>query len=176
VSGVATPEYQIRMRSVVEQLHAKKFDALRKFKGDKDGITGVTPLLDTCLKSHYKEPEKENSRKDLINKSLAFGLGGLFLLLAGYKIAGSIEANRVERLVAKLNDTAGIVVYKHRKEEGQWHINGMLDSRLKGPIIIWEDFSLRKDKVTFDWTRFQSMDAPQVANNRMDTNNHTTDN
>jgi len=170
VSGVATPEYQTRMRNVVEQLHAKKPDALRKFKGDKKGITGVTPLLDTCLRSHYKEPEKENSRKNLINKSLAFGLGGLLLLFAGYKIANSIEANRVDQLVAKLNDTAGIVVYKHRKEEGQWKIHGMIDSRIKGPIIKWEDFSLRKDKVTFDWTHFQSMDAPHVANNRVDTN------
>jgi len=168
VSGVATPEYQNRMSNVVEQLHARKPDALRKFKGDKDSIADITPLLETCLTSHQKEPEKENTRKDMIGKALAFGVGGLFLLLAGYKIADTIEANRVDHLVAKLNATEGIVVYKHRKEDGQWKIHGMIDSRLKGPRIKWEDFSLRKNTITFDWTRFQSSDVPQVADNQMD--------
>jgi len=168
VSGVATPEYQNRMRSVVEVLHGKKPNALRDFKGDEGGIPGVKPLLETCLKSYYKKPEKKNSH-NLVNKSLAFGLGGLFLLLAGYKIANTIEAHRVDQLIAKLNDTVGIVVYKYQKEDGQWKIRGMIDSQLQGPKIKWDDFSLRKSNISFDWTRFQSMDAPQIANIRMDT-------
>ncbi len=168
VSGVATPEYQNRMRSVIEQIHAKKTNSLRKFKGNKDSITGITPLLDTCLKSHYKEPEKKNPHKDLTNKLLAFGFAGLFLLFIGYYIAGAIEAGRVNRLVTKLNETAGIVVYKHQKEGDQWQIQGMIDSRLKGPKIKWDDFSLRENQIKFDWTRFQSVDTPQVADNYAD--------
>jgi OOP family OmpA-OmpF porin len=168
VSGAATPEYQNRMRNVIEQLHVKKSNALRKFTGDRDGIVGVTPLLETCLKSQYQEPEKKNSHKGLINKSLAVGLGGLFLLLFGYKIAATIEASRVDQLITRLNATEGIVVYKHDKEDGQWKIRGMIDSQIKGPKIKWEDFSLRKDKITFDWTRFQSIDAARLAGNRVD--------
>jgi hypothetical protein len=129
---------------------------------------GVTPLLETCLKSQYQEPEKKKTHKGLINKSLAVGLGGLFLLLFGYKIAATIEANRVDQLIAKLNATEGIIVYKHDKEDGRWKIRGMIDSQIKGPKIKWEGFSLRKDKITFDWTRFQSIDTARMADNRVD--------
>jgi OOP family OmpA-OmpF porin len=169
VSGAATPEYQERIRQTVEQIHSQNSDALKTFKGNTSSINGITPLLDTCLKSQYQAPSKKEGHKTIIQRSLGFGLGALFLLFVGYKIANTIEVSRVEHLVDRLNAKEGIVVYNHSKEDGQWHIHGMIDTRLKGPTINWDDFSLRENQFVFDWTRFQSMDSSDIANGHVNT-------
>lgn len=169
VRGSATPDYPERMRSVIEKIHAKKPNALERFKGDKSSLKGITPLLDTCLKTRYKEPAGKNSDNGRIAKLIGYGLAALLLLLVGFKVMNSLEANRVDNLVGKLNARPGTVVYKHFKENGKWHILGMLDSRLKTPKIKWTDFSLKPGEIIFDWTRFQSVDSPQSSGRSLDT-------
>ena len=160
IRGNPPEELHERFRSVLEQIHAERPDALETFDGDSSGFADVEAALTDCVQ--LKQEAAPSAQKGFAWWLIA--VVGLALLgLAGTWGYQRWHDGRLwESFLARLRAQPGIVVTEIGERDGKWLVGGLRDPLAVDPQLVLREASIDPGRVVSQWQPYQSLD-PQFV-------------
>jgi outer membrane protein OmpA-like peptidoglycan-associated protein len=152
ISGAAPPDMRGYLQRVLEKIHADFAAQLQSFSGDASTLSGVLPLLRSCLLGSQATKAKRSYR-------MAFALlTVLALLLVGlgaYKIR---QAYRWNLYTARLRSEPGVMLTSAERHWTKYVIVGLRDPLAVDPDELVQQYGIDPVKVESRWEPYSSLD------------------
>ena len=156
IRGNAPEDLRLVFQDAIEKIHLLLGREFKNFSGDTEQFAASKPYLETCLESHYKNPNKTRyiyAWASVGVLAIALGTWGFF----EYR-----ENKRWNNYVQKLQAQPGIVVTKTGKRNGNYFVAGMRDPLAIEPKSLIKQAKLNPKKLDFQWQPFLSLERKFV--------------
>lgn len=137
VRGTAPPDYLIRLKELLEDIHHTAPRALRDYKGDPRTLDTIDPLLDNSFERQFVSPKKKKQKERRTSrfpvKVIVVGLSIAALALISIWGFRAYQEYKITQLIATLGQEKGVLVTGYEKTDGHWVIKG-LKSEQSAPL------------------------------------------
>jgi outer membrane protein OmpA-like peptidoglycan-associated protein len=156
VRGSPPETLRATFRDTLETIHLTLGTALRNFEGDDTPFAAAVPLLESCLRAHYKTKSARPSPLLWLVLALLVGV----LAWWGHQVFRSRAtwSRYLEQLVAE----PGIVVTASGRRNGKYWVAGLRDPLATRPDALLEAAGLNAAQVVGRWEPYQALDPPFV--------------
>ncbi len=138
VRGLIPSNLQITLREQIEELHRLYGSKFEEYDGNAEAFPDTYEQLEKCLLSEKKDAKDRQEDEKKTPWPAIIALSVLLLLPFTWWLFSKLEQSKWNEIVAKLQAESGIVVLDHRKQDGEYVVNGLLDPLAKDPKSILE--------------------------------------
>lgn len=159
--GNAPSEFRLRMRHVLEEIHARYGAVLERFDGDAAPFRTTEELLVPLLEKGVRETEPSaKEKKPRAVMALAAAMLLAALAWGGYVTYRVREWSRFEQA---LRQQSGIAITSFEKQNGSYRIRGFRDPLAPDPAALLKQAGLDVRQADFQLAPFYSTDDRIVA-------------
>ncbi len=168
IRGIPPGELRDRLRDLLNEIHMAYADTLGGFNGDREGLAGVSEVLQLALESQALETEQVRKRPWPLMILL------VLLITCGlwawqYFSRDPLEPVRRDYLAA-LEREPGLVQVHTELKERRLYLSGLRDPLARDPLQVAAEYGLPAASLELDYRPFQSLEADLVltrARNRL---------
>lgn len=152
VRGTTPPELRAVFQEALERIHRQLAAELGAFRGDSGPFERARPVLESCLVSRFREPEKRPAR-------WGWRLAGaaLLALLAIWIVAGLRERQRWNRYLDRIASEPGLAVLESGRRGGRFFVTGLRDPLAADPASFVTAAGLPADAIEARWEPYQAL-------------------
>jgi OOP family OmpA-OmpF porin len=160
IRGVPPKSLRSELSAILERIHFRYGDAVRKYAGDTDSVPGVDGELQKCLDFQATQGAGDSERGPpwpLI--ILAVAIFSIFAYLWFNKWTDTVE---LDKLTAALNETPGLYIASTFREGDQIRVHGMRDPLALSVLEVAENNGILAQSIIADMKPFQSLETEIV--------------
>jgi outer membrane protein OmpA-like peptidoglycan-associated protein len=131
VRGSVPHDVRVTFQSALESVHRQFGPEFKAFRGDAVPFERVRPILETCLVTQYRQPDRKGSHRRWL---LAAAV--LLLAVAAWGTLRFLERQRWERYVDRLSAEPGLMVVASGRRGGKFYVTGLRDPLAKDPSTL----------------------------------------
>jgi outer membrane protein OmpA-like peptidoglycan-associated protein len=158
VRGTVPHDVRVIFQDALESVHRQFGPELKAFRGDATPFERTRPILENCLVTQYRQPQRKGAYRKWL-------LAGAVLLLAvgAWLTLRVLERQRWERYVDRLNAEPGLMVVAHTRRDGKFHVTGLRDPLVKNdPETLAAEMGISKDMFDSRWETYQTLESSFV--------------
>jgi len=161
IRGVPPRSLRGDLSAILERIHFRYGDAIRDYAGDTSTMPDVEEELLPCLRLQAKQKKADKKRR------MSWPLLIILLLLlsgAGYlAVTNYLQNQKLEQLVAALEDTAGLVVTDASATRAELSIMGLRDPLAPHVADVAAAIGMAETAISSDMRPYNSMDPALAA-------------
>ncbi len=164
VRGLAPPDYLMRLKELLEDIHAAAAIQLRDFNGDTRQLDAIEPLLQRGFEREYVKPKAKHAAsrppRSLIKRG-AMVAGVLLIGIVALSTYRHFEQQGIAALGQRLDAVPGVVVENITHRGDHWVVTGLRDPYAATPEQLLESAGKVGKKITFNLHPYVSLD-PEI--------------
>ncbi len=164
IRGAAPDSLIETQHQTLEKIHKFYGKQLALYKGDGDPFKNTTPLLDPCLQTQCRIPEKKSRWKAWLVVFVA--LSALAYRWFDHYQTTQYAEQRWQQLVAIVSAEPGLVVVNAFQHENTYRINGLRDAFARQPSSFINASLLAEFPVKWQWSPYISTEK-SIINTRV---------
>ena len=157
IRGTPPREVRSKLQEFIERIHLEHVSALENFDGDTLPFEATRPLLESCLHTELREPDKKK-------RSWPAWVATIVVLgLLGYWFASSMyRRSHWNEYIALLTSEPGVVVLEDTRGWSGYQVSGLLDPLARDPKRHLQAVDIDPNRVVHDWNPYYSTDPAIV--------------
>jgi OOP family OmpA-OmpF porin len=163
VRGTAPPAIRRLFEDAVEAVHRRFGPELEAFSGDAGGLDASRPILEACLVTELREPQRRRSYRPWLAAAAVAALAA-----AVWFVSSALERRRWNAYVERLAAEPGIVVVSSGRQGGRFFVSGLRDPLAADPLALAAPFRVRPERIASRWEPYQAIQASFVASRAVD--------
>ena len=157
VRGAAPVELRTRFQDALERIHRQLGAELESFRGDSAAFERARPVLESCLVSHFRTPEKARSNRGwLIAAALPLVLLGVWIFFTVR------ERQRWNDYLDRLAAAPGLTVLHSDRRGGKFFVAGLRDPLAVDPATFLAAAGLEPGSIESRWEAYQALEPAFV--------------
>ena len=158
IRGTAPASVRSLLQDALESIHLQFGAELESFQGDAAPFERARPILESCLVSQFRQPQKRASYR-----RWAIATAVILLAVGVWAFLGLRERRRWDAYVERVRAEPGIVVVSAGRRGGRFAISGLRDPLARDPAALLAESGLRPESIDGRWEPYQAMSAAFVT-------------
>jgi outer membrane protein OmpA-like peptidoglycan-associated protein len=163
VRGTAPAELRAIMQDALERVHRQLGEELDSFRGDSAAFERARPVLESCLVSHFRTPDKPRSYRGWLAAAAA-----LLVLLGVWTFFTVRERQRWNAYVDRLAAEPGLTVVSSGRRGGKFFVAGLRDPLAADPATFLAGSGLDPGSIESRWEPYQALQPAFVSARAID--------
>jgi outer membrane protein OmpA-like peptidoglycan-associated protein len=158
VRGSAPYSVRALFQSALESVHLQFGAELEGFSGDSAGFERARAILETCLVTQFRSPERRGSY-------LRWAVVALLVAvtLAAWGLVTIRDRRRWSAYLEQLRAEPGIVVLANERRDGRFFVGGLRDPLARDPATLVASTGLDPRSIESRWEPYQGLHPPFVT-------------
>jgi outer membrane protein OmpA-like peptidoglycan-associated protein len=152
VRGSVPYEVRTLFQHALESVHLQLGAELEAFTGDSAAFERARPILDTCLVTQFRRPERAGSYRRWVVAAAV-----VLLVVGVWAVLTVRDRRRWAAYLDRLRAEPGIVVLASERRQGKYFVAGLRDPLARDPATLVATSGLGPESVESRWEPYQGL-------------------